>query len=249
MQPKIIYENSDYLVISKPIGIAVHPGADRVSYTIRDWLCDKYPKIKELPWKSKDRIGIIHRLDKDTSGIMILAKNPETLDHFQDQFRKRKVDKLYLALVLGKPKYRHHTVYGFISSSPKNRKAQKVQLIDFGLDERERKNTGTEYDVKKVYSYNKKELSLLDVKILTGRKHQIRAHLKYEGYPIIGDALYTTKPAKRLSQKLNLKRQFLHAYKIGIIDPSGKQVKFEDDLPRDLQQLLDKLSQNKDVVS
>lgn len=239
--PKILYETKDYLVISKPINIAVHPGADRTSYTIKDWLCDNYPEIKNLTWKSKDRIGIIHRLDKDTSGIMILAKNPETLDYFQDQFRKRKVDKFYLALVLGRPSQNHKIIYGFISSDPKNRKAQKVQLIDFGLDHRERKNTGTEYWVKKTYLFDQKEISLLEVKILTGRKHQIRAHLKYEGNPIIGDTLYTTKPAKRLSKKLNLKRQFLHAHKIGISDPSGKWVIFEDTLPEDLQRIIDKL--------
>jgi 23S rRNA pseudouridine1911/1915/1917 synthase len=248
MEPKIIYENSNYLVISKPIGIAVHPGADRTSYTICDWLCSKYPQITTLPWKSRSRIGIVHRLDKDTSGIMILAKNPETLDHFQNQFKKRKVGKFYLALVLGKPKQEQKTIYGFISSSPKNRKAQKVQLIDFGLDERERKNTGTKYHVKEKYSFDKKDITLLDVEIFTGRKHQIRAHLKYEGYPILGDTLYTTKPARKLSQKLDLNRQFLHAYRIKIVDPAGKQVMFEDNLPRDLKQVLDKLNQSKNVV-
>ena len=242
MNIKIVAETDSYLVISKPIGIAVHPGADRTSYTVRDWLCEKYPEIKKLEWKSKDRIGVIHRLDKNTSGLMLMAKNPETLDHFQDQFRKRKVDKFYLALAYGKPEKNQKTIYGVISANPKNRKTQKVEMIDFGLDWRERKTTGTEYTVLKNYRFDKQDLSLLEVKILTGRKHQIRAHLKHEGYPVIGDPTYTIKPAKRLSKKLGITRQFLHAYKIGITDPSGKWVTFEDKLPDDLEAILDKLN-------
>jgi len=242
MNIKIIYETDNYLVISKPMGIAVYPGADRKSYTVRDWLCDKYPEILKHNWKSKDRVGVIHRLDKDTSGVMLLAKNPATLDHFQDQFRKRKVNKFYLSLVYGKLKSKHNIIYGLISADPKNRKAQKIQMIDFGLDKRERKTAGTEYWAKQDFLYDKQPLSLLEVKILTGRKHQIRAHLKHEGYPVIGDPTYTTKPAKRLSKKLGIARQFLHAYKIKIIDPGGKWVTFEDDLPDDLQKILNKIN-------
>ncbi len=243
MNIKILYENGDYLVISKPIGIAVHPGADRTSYTVRDWLIERYPEITQLSWKSKDRIGIVHRLDKDTSGIMILAKKPEVLDHLQNQFKLRKVDKYYLALVYDKPVQNHKIIYGLISADPKNRKAQKVQMIDFGLDQREKKTTGTEYWIKKIYKYGKELVSLLEIKILTGRKHQIRAHMKYEGFPIIGDATYTTKPAKRFSKKIGLNRQFLHAYKISITDPSGKFVSYSDRLPCDLHQILDRLDE------
>jgi len=239
---KILHETDDYLVISKPVDIAVHPGADRESYTIKDWLCDQYPKITTLPWKSRDRIGIIHRLDKDTSGIMLLAKNPQTLDFFQDQFRQRAVDKYYWTLVFGQPTSDHKIIHGFISANPKNRKTQKVEMIDFGLDERERKTTGTEYWKKQSYEFDKQDLTLLEVKILTGRKHQIRAHLKHENLPVIGDFTYTTKPNKRLSKKLGLARQFLHAYKIGITDPSGKRVTFEDKLPSDLENVLNKLN-------
>ena len=165
MNIKIIYETDNYLVISKPMGIAVYPGADRKSYTVRDWLCDKYPEILKHNWKSKDRVGVIHRLDKDTSGVMLLAKNPATLDHFQDQFRKRKVNKFYLSLVYGKLKSKHNIIYGLISADPKNRKAQKIQMIDFGLDKRERKTAGTEYWAKQDFLYDKQPLSLLEVKI------------------------------------------------------------------------------------
>lgn len=241
MNIKIVFENSDYLVISKPNGIAAHPGADRTSYTVCEWLCEKYPSIKKLNWQSRDRIGIIHRLDKDTSGLMILAKNPKTLNYFQNQFKRRKVDKYYLALVYGQPKSKQKTIYGYISANPKNRKSQKVEVIDFGLDWRERKTTGTEYQVKKNLLFDKQNLTLLEVKILTGRKHQIRAHLKYEGLPIIGDQIYYNKPSKRLSKKLGLERQFLHAYKIFVTDPSGKKAMFTDSLPDDLQAVLNKI--------
>lgn len=242
MDIKILHETKDYLVISKPIGIAVHPGADRDSYTVKDWLIDKYPEIKSLNWHNLDRIGIVHRLDKDTSGIMLLAKKPEVLDFFQDQFRNREVEKYYQTLVFNKPPQEHGFVDAFISRDYKDRKKQKVESIDFELDWRERKNSATEYWVKSKYTFKKQLLSLLLVRIYTGRKHQIRAHMKYEGCPVIGDETYNIKPSKKISREIGLNRQFLHSVKLRLKDyGSSEFIEFEDALPEDLRLILEKL--------
>ncbi len=242
MDINIIYESDTYLVISKPIGIAVHPGADRDSLTIMDWFVEKYPEVKKHAWQSTDRIGIVHRLDKDTSGLMILAKNPQALDFFQDQFRNREVEKYYRTLVFNKPPQEHGFIDAFISRDFKDRKRQKVESIDFELDWRERKNSATEYWVEKQFSFKKQLLSLLLVRIYTGRKHQIRAHMKFEGCPVIGDETYNIKPSKRISKELGIHRQFLHSVKLKIKDFDTKElIEFEDVLPEDLNSLLAKL--------
>jgi len=242
MEIKIIHETPNYLVISKPIGIAVHPGADRESFTLRDWLLEKYPEIGKLEWKSRDRIGVIHRLDKDTSGIMLMAKNQETLEFFQDQFRNREVEKYYRTLVFNKPPQEHGFVDVFIKRDWKDRKKQATEAIDFGLDWRERKNSASEYWIEKNFIFKKQQLSLLLVRIYTGRKHQIRAHMKYEGCPVMGDATYNIKPSKRMSKDLGLNRQFLHAVKLRVRDFETKEmIEFNDELPQDLQSIIGKL--------
>jgi len=239
---KVLHETESYLVISKPIGIAVHPGAGRDSFTIRDWLLQKYPGIEKLAWHSQDRVGIIHRLDKDTSGIMILAKTPKALDFFQDQFRERKVEKYYKTLIFGKPPQEHGFIDAFLSRDYKNRKKQKAESIDFELDWRERKNSATEYWKEREYSYKGWTLVLLLVRIYTGRKHQIRAHMKFEGCPIMGDETYFIKPSKGVSKELGISRQFLHSVKLKIKDyDTGKSVEFSDPLPNDLQNILRKI--------
>lgn len=242
MEVKIIHETPDYLVISKPIGVAVHPGADRDSFTMRDWLIEKYPEILKKEWRSQDRVGVIHRLDKDTSGIMLMAKTPEALDFFQNQFRNREVEKYYRTLVFNKPPQEHGFVDVFIKRDWKDRKKQSTEAIDFGLDWRERKNSASEYWIEGEYSFKGQPLSLVLVRIFTGRKHQIRAHMKYEGCPVIGDPTYNIKPSKRLSKQLGLERQFLHAVKLKVSDyKTGLTIEFNDDLPQDLNQILAKL--------
>jgi 23S rRNA pseudouridine1911/1915/1917 synthase len=243
MDIKIIHDSPDYLVISKPIGIAVHPGADRESFTIKDWFVEKYPEIKKLDWHNKDRIGIVHRLDKDTSGIMLLAKNPDALQFFQDQFRNREVEKYYQTLVFDKPPQEHGFIDAFISRDYKDRKKQKVESIDFELDWRERKNSATEYWIKSKYTFKKQPLSLLLVRIYTGRKHQIRAHMKYEGCPVIGDETYNIKPSRKISKELGLNRQFLHSVKLKLKDyKTDGFIEFEDSLPEDLSAIIEKLN-------
>lgn len=243
MEVKILDETPDYLVISKPIGISVHPGAGERVETISDWLQKRYPEIKNLPWKTTERVGIVHRLDKDTSGILLLAKNPEALDFFQDQFKQRSVEKHYQTLVVGKPPREQGSINALIRRDPKDRERQKVEFIDFGLDEAERKDSATEYKTIRTYNYKNQILTLLDIKLNTGRKHQIRVHMKYEGCPVLGDQKYFTKPSKRISKELQLDRQFLHAISLKFNSyPDGKEIEIKDDLPEDLQNILAKIS-------
>jgi len=238
---KKLYEQDDLLVISKPIGIAAHKGADRVSYTVTDWLVDQYPQIKELNWRTENRIGIVHRLDKDTSGVMILAKKPEVIDFLQNQFRKREVEKHYLTLVYSKPPFESGTINAKIYRDPKNRKGQKVELLDFGLYNFPRKFSATLYKTIQRYKYKGEILTLLEINLKTGRKHQIRAHMKYENCPVIGDQMYFNKPSKRLSKTLGLDRQFLHSNYIQFKDKTGETIEIKDELPDDLSVLLKKL--------
>lgn len=241
MKINIIKDEPDYLVISKPAGISVHDGAGEKQYTIVDWLRENYPQITKENWLSKTRPGIVHRLDKETSGILILAKNQKSLDFFQDQFKAREVEKHYVALVFGKPPFESGHIDALIRRDPKDRKKQKVDLVNFGLDETERKNSTTGYKVIDTFNFEKQILSLLDVRIYTGRKHQIRVHMQYEGCPIIGDPTYYNKASKRLSKKISLDRQFLHAVSLKIKSPKCEFLDLHDDLPEDFRQILEKI--------
>jgi len=242
MEVKILKETPDYLVISKPAGIAVHPGADRTSFTLSAWLQELRPEIKKLAWKTRRRIGVVHRLDKNTTGLLIMAKNPQTLDFFQDQFRERSVEKHYLTLVCGRPPFKKGAIDAYLYTNPKNRKTQKAEMVDFGLYNFPRRFSATEYKTLAQYNFDGQVLTLLEINLKTGRKHQIRAHLKFENCPVAGDQDYFNKASKRISKKLGLERQFLHACKIKFKEPGGQMVTVEDKLPPDLQKILDRVS-------
>jgi len=242
MKIKVLLESKEYLVISKPVGISVHSGAGEKTKTIRDWLWKKYPEVQELKWKTKTREGIVHRLDKDTSGLLILAKTPRALGYFQKQFKNRKIEKHYIALVFGKPPFEEGEINALVYRDPKDREKQKVSLIDFALDEQEKKFSATKYKTLRHYTYKNQLLTLLDVRILTGRKHQIRIHMKHEGCPVIGDNKYFTKPSRRISAELGLNRQFLHASRLRFRNyPRREVIEIEDTLPRELRRILKKL--------
>jgi 23S rRNA pseudouridine1911/1915/1917 synthase len=241
MKINIIKDDPNFLVISKPAGISVHDGAGEKQYTIVDWLKENYPKIQDEKWLSQIRPGIVHRLDKETSGILLLAKNQQTLDFFQDQFKAREVEKHYTTLVYGKPPFESGHIDALVRRDPKDRKKQKVDLINFDLDEVERKKSATGYKAVETFEFDGQILSLIDVRIYTGRKHQIRVHMQYEGCPVMGDQTYFNKASKRLSKKLSLNRQFLHAVSLKIKSPNGETLEFHDQLPEEFKQILDKI--------
>ena len=236
--PNILFENNDFLIIEKPTGLLVHPTEKGEKNTLVDWLVKKYPKIKNVG-EQKYRAGIIHRLDKDVSGIMVVVKNNETFFYLKEQFKKRLVKKEYTALVYGNMEDEKGEIDLPIG---RNKDGQFVAHPRKGKEKFADKDRSarTKYEVLEYV----KDYTLLKVRILTGRTHQIRAHLSAIGHPIIGDKLY--KPKKKffhLWQKrikvVELNRIFLHSTKIGFNDAKNQWQEFYSPLPKNLKQYLD----------
>jgi len=246
MDIKIIYEDNDVLVVDKPAGLIVFPeGNISGEKTLIDYLVEKNPELKlasEAP-----RYGIAHRLDKDTSGILLVAKNSEALIFLQKQFSavakaladkknsqtlEKSIEKRYIALVEGDIKEDNRTIHTLIGRSPKDSRRQKA----YSLNETKtnRREAITEYKVIERY----KEYTLLEVQIKTGRKHQIRCHLSYLQHPIAGDKLYGFKNSPIPN---GLTRQFLHASYLKIQLPSGDTKEFNSELPEELNNILKNL--------
>lgn len=231
---KIVFENKDILVINKPAGLIVHPVRKGQKDTLVDELLAHCPEIKNVgdPSTSSGQVnlrpGIVHRLDKDTSGLMVIAKNNPTFNYFKKQFQERKITKKYLALVRGRVKDEKGTITKSISFSKKDRKKRSALLNE------KSKRAWTGYKVIKRFS----DYTLLEVEIKTGRTHQIRVHLSSIGHPIAGDQQYKFK---RQPQLAGLKRQFLHAAYLKFKLSDGKIIKLESPLPRDLKDILQKL--------
>ena len=207
---KVIYEDEYLQVLDKPAGI----------------------DVDDIPRR-------VHRLDKDTSGVLLIAKNDKALEFLQKQFKERKVIKKYLALVVGKLKDSRGTIETLIGREPKKRKKQRVYLPlgPEALKDGVRKAI-TEYKVLERYSDNKNYYTLVEVEPQTGRKHQIRTHFSYLGHPIAGDKMYGFKnqPCPK-----GLKRQFLHANYLKIKLPDGTEKEFRSKLPEELTKIIKSL--------
>jgi 23S rRNA pseudouridine1911/1915/1917 synthase len=240
MDIKIIYEDKDVLVLDKPAGVVVFhevKNDGERSLTMADYLIEKYPELKlagEAP-----RYGIVHRLDKDTSGILLVAKTQEALIFLQKKFINRDVEKKYIALVCGNVKDDFGEIKTLIGRAKNNPRKQKVYVAG-EIGSEGKREAVTHYKVIERYS----GYTLVDVKIETGRRHQIRCHFAHIHHPIVGDKLYGYKdsPAPQ-----NLTRQFLHAGYLKIQlpacagRPSGEIKEFRSELPDDLKQILNNL--------
>ena len=214
----IIYEDKDLLVIDKPAGLTVHPAPGNPSHTLVNAILAHFP---DLPSGGDFlRPGIVHRLDKGTSGLILVAKNMVALNKLANQFKARSVVKAYLVLVRGHLSPENGFIEAPIGRDPRNRK--RMAVVDKGRDAR------TEYHVIKYVG----DCSLLEVRMETGRTHQIRVHLAAIGYPVVGDATYGAKSAF-------LSRQFVHACRLGFKLPSSdKYMEFTSGLPPELEQAL-----------
>ena len=231
MELKIIYEDENVLVIDKPAGIVVFPEGKTTEKTLIDYLIKRYPELKKAG--RPPRYGIVHRLDKDTSGILLVAKNGKTLESLQKQFKEGKVEKKYLALVTGNIKTEGGKIETLIGRSPKDRKKQKVYLPhEPGSQGRHPPTTLreaiTEYKVLQRFE----NYTLIEAEPKTGRKHQIRTHFAYLSHPIVGDKMYGFK---NQSLPEGLKRKFLHANYLRIELPNGEIKEFKSELPSDLK--------------
>lgn len=230
MEPSVIYEDKNLLVINKPSGLITHPkDANDKQESVTGWLVEKYSEIKTVG-EDPLRPGLVHRLDKDTSGLLVIAKTQDSFLYLKNLFQERKIQKFYLALVNGKPK----EPKGIIDA-PMGRIGMKRTTQLHGKKKlKDEKTAITEYGTLK----NFRDFTLLDVSPHTGRTHQIRVHLKSIGTPIAGDPLYGHKNPNGPKQP---ERLFLHAYKLQFISPDGKALSFETDLPEDLQKFINEL--------
>lgn len=224
---EIIYQDKNFLVINKPAGLIAHPSPSHPKETLINILLSSFPEIKNVG-DDKIRPGIVHRLDKEASGLLVIAKTQQAFVYFKKQFQNRLVEKEYLVLVYGKVKDEKGEIALPIGRLPK--KGHKMTAGYFP----KAKPARTEYEVVKHYQ----DYTLLKVKTKTGRTHQIRVHLKALGYPVVGDKVYGSK--KR--EKKELERLFLHCYKLSFVDLAGKKQGFEIDLPKDLKDFLKQLT-------
>ena len=218
----VIHTDPDFFVLDKPAGLVVHPGAGNLSGTLVNGLLSMSPQIREVG--ERTRPGIVHRLDKGTSGLLIAANTDHAYQFFVDQLSKHKVKRIYQALVWGIPEGPEGIVDAPIGRSSKNRK--KMAIVANG------KTAKTIYVMNK--SWNTSKVSLLEVELETGRTHQIRVHLSSIGNPVVGDEIYGGN-----RKSFTLRRQFLHAHKLRFEHPrDGSVCEFESPLPKELKDVL-----------
>ncbi len=238
--PKIIFEDNNFLVLEKPAGLLVHPTEKNEKNTLVDWLIKNYPAI-EAVGEQKYRAGIIHRLDRDVSGTMVVAKTNAMFNHLKNQFKKRLIKKEYTALVYGHMTKHEGEIDLPIGRSKDGKFVAHPRLGQEKFSDNDR-TARTKYQVLEYI----RDYTLLKVEILTGRTHQIRAHLSAIGHPILGDRVY--KPKKRIFHFLWKKikvvdpgRIFLHSLKIGFYDLDNNWRDFESTLPEKLNSYLNEI--------
>lgn len=238
MEPRIIYEDKNFLAIDKPAGILVHPTVNSKKPTLIDWLKEKYPEIASVGDEPKTRPGIVHRLDRGTSGIMLIARNQKYFEYLKNLFQTRAIKKTYRALVYGKltPKK------GIIEKEIKVKAGTTQRTVFKGRGER---SAITEYKVLKYLS----DFSWVEVAPLTGRTHQIRVHFVSIGHPIVGDKLYGPKKQLLRLNLDNVRRQMLHAYSLEFSPAPGKRLKLAANLPDDIKIILQNLGVAKTTES
>ncbi|HXG63828.1 MAG TPA: RluA family pseudouridine synthase, partial [Blastocatellia bacterium] len=232
----IVYEDDDVIVINKPAGMVVHPGAGVESGTLVNALLYHFNELSGAA--GHVRPGIVHRIDKETSGLLVVAKNDQAHENLSDQFRNRQVFKLYIALVYGRVSQSRGEIEARIGRSPHNRTHMAV-LTGGGRE------AHTIFEVAAAYH----EFTLLKVQIKTGRTHQIRVHLAHIGHPVAGDATYgrgrensIRNPAIRQAVK-SLGRHFLHSARLAFLHPrTGQRLEFRSDLPPELAAFLARLA-------
>ncbi len=238
----IVYEDEDLIVINKSAGISMHPGAGNYDNTIVNALVNLDDK-KLSNIGDELRPGIVHRIDKDTSGLIVIAKNNKSHEKLSSQFSKHTITRVYLALIWGKLRPQNGKIETLIKRSSKNR-----QMMEVGVSKG--KKAITNYKTLEVFENDKvPTLSLVECKLKTGRTHQIRVHMSFKGNNILGDKKYKKKYKKLKNIDSNLetlilklKRQFLHAKILGFIHPSsGEHLEFSANLPQELEIILKKL--------
>ena len=238
----IVFEDEDILVINKPAGMVVHPGAGNYTETLVNALIYKYKKLSDL--NGSTRPGIVHRIDKETSGLLVVAKNNKAHAHLGKQFNDHSITRTYQALVWGVLRPLSGRIETLIGRSRKNRQLMSVTEITG-------KKAVTNYSTLKVFDIKDiPKISFVECQLETGRTHQIRVHMAYKGNSLLGDQQYGKRNLKfkklneEFAEKLKvLNRQALHAKNLGFIHPTtNKFISFESELPADFKKILNLLN-------
>lgn len=231
---RTLYNNHGLLILDKPAGLVVHPGAGFKGDSLAQALLYHFKDIHLVG--EEGRSGIVHRLDKDTSGVIMIALTPDMYEHLKDAFAERRVKKEYIALVKGKIEPSHALIGIPTGKSQKDFRKYTTKTTDMVRE----KETTTEYWVTEHLTDGVDFYTLIKVKLHTGRTHQIRVHLSSLGYPLVGDELYGGKKVMKIGDKL-MPRQFLHAHKIEVQLPDSSWIEAESEMPKDLQDILTNL--------
>lgn len=225
----IIYEDADLLIVNKPAGLVVHPAPGHYEDTLVNALVARYPELQGIEQGEEEeglRPGIVHRLDRDTSGLLIVARNVRAQAALIEQMKRHEIEKRYIALVEGNVALDQGSIDAPIGRDPRHR--QQMTITAVGSRE-----ARTHFRVLERFSRH----TLLLIQLETGRTHQIRVHLKAIGHPVVGDPVYGSGHTPK---QFTLQRQFLHAYQLHFTHPvSGQLLDFEAPLPADLQTILD----------
>jgi 23S rRNA pseudouridine1911/1915/1917 synthase len=231
MDMKIIFEDKSILILNKPSGVVVNRANTTKQPTLQDWI-EGYLKLKDDGIGG--RAGIVHRLDKSTSGTLIIAKTTKAFEDIQRQFKERKVEKSYQCLVHGKIEIKKGQITAPVGRLPWNR--ERFGVLPGG------RTAETNYEVINYYKNDNDIFSFVSIFPKTGRTHQIRIHMKYLGYPLVADEFYAGRKTSR-KDKTWCPRLFLHAKSISFLHPiTNKKVTFKANLPNDLRKVLQKLT-------
>ena len=240
MKIQILLETEDFIVINKPAGLVVHGDGKHKEPTVVDWFLKKYPEAEgvgeameiehagetiEIP-----RSGIVHRLDRDTSGVLVLAKNQETFDFFKNQFKNHTIKKKYIAVVFGWPRDERGIIEQPIGRSRSDIRAWTTKASARGT----MREAITRFTVKKKFERDGQKYAVVDLYPQTGRTHQLRVHMSHIGHPIVGDPIYSGKKAANLP----IERTALHAEQITFKAPGGKDVVVNAPVPADLAKIV-----------
>jgi len=218
---KVIYKDADVIVIDKPSGLVVHPGAGHASGTLANALIHHFPEVALIG--CEERPGIVHRLDMDTSGVMVVARSPLAYTELMRQFKKRIVWKTYLGLAWGRVSAPEGKLSWPLGRHPT--KGQRISILA-----RNPKKAETFFQVQRIF----RDTTLLEIRPVTGRTHQIRVHMAAAGHPIVGDPIYGRKKEPREYPRL-----FLHAHTLSFIHPTtGERLTFASPLPPDLEAVI-----------
>lgn len=232
---QIIKETDEYLVLNKPAGLLVHPTEANETHTLAAWLVEKYPDIKKVG-EDPVRPGIVHRLDREASGLLVVAKTQKMFKHLKSQFKKSEIVKEYKVLVHEVVEKDFGEIDFLIDRGPDGRMVSRPKIDDLSLRHVTKVQPGktarTEFTVETRFI----NYTFLNIRIYTGRTHQIRVHMFAYGHPVVGDMLYYNKRFKKYSRGLD--RLFLHAYHLAFTDLKKNVVDTEIEIPKELQQFL-----------